>query len=223
MKLVDDKELLEGFRAGKPDALRRVYLHYAPSLYAYLRSGFSVKSRGQWFSIRGITDPVTQENVVQETFARCFRPGPRASYDGMRPFLPYLKTACHRILIEEKRHDRWVHVSSDELDNVQVGERPSAQELLETQEVQVLIRELLASLPDREQQVFSAIFEEGDSQQQAAERLGLGRMQVRTSLKSIRVAVLRHFRESGYLTHVQHKHSSVNTSVLLYLLSCLRF
>ena len=39
--LVDDRELLAAYRAGAPEALGRVFRHYAPGVAALLRAGFS--------------------------------------------------------------------------------------------------------------------------------------------------------------------------------------
>lgn len=218
MRLVEDKVLLEGFRRGESEALREVYLHYAPALYRFLQEGFSFSSRGTWYRVSGITDRVEQENLVQETFARCLAEGPRRSYDGKRPFLPYLKMACQRVFLAEKRLLKWIDTShTEEALQALPSKAPSVERAIESEEVQALLEQALTGLSAREQEVFRAIYEEGESQQQAATRLGLGRMQVRTSLKAIRKALLEVFKETGYLTQLQKPQREAFGAVLFVL------
>ncbi|TNE46685.1 MAG: sigma-70 family RNA polymerase sigma factor [Deltaproteobacteria bacterium] len=208
MKLVQDSILLQRFRDGESNALHEVYLHYAPQLYSFLRQGFSFSSGEQWFRVPPLDDPVEQENLVQETFVRCFRQHIRERYDGQRPFLAYLQRTCRNLLLEERRRaqpmvlDHEVREESSE-----DHDALSPEQKLEHQQLVTLLEDFLSHCSAREQEVFRAIYEEGDSQAQAAERLGLGRTQVRTSLTKLRQGLLQHLKESGYLETIAQSSS----------------
>lgn len=200
MILVQDSTMLQGFRDGEATVLRDVYLHYAPQLYSYLRQGFSFTSGERWFRVPPVSDPAEQENLVQETFVRCFREQIRHNYDGKRPFLAYLQRTCRNLLLEERRRTRVALVEEDGSSEVSNDEDVVSPDLLmEHQELLSLLQDFLEHCSEREQRVFRAIYEEGDSQAQAAERLGLGRTQIRTSLQKLRQGLMQHLRESGYL------------------------
>lgn len=218
MKLTEDRELLEEFRRGTPNALEQVYLHYAPQLYTYLQKGFSFSSQGTWYRVHSILDPVEQENLVQETFIRCFSPKARMQYDGERPYLPYLQRTCQRIFIGQKRLAKRFVEYNPELDSEPEPNEQTQQEELEKQELLSLLKQYLETCDEREQRVFEAIFERNESQKQAAERLEMGRMQVRTSLQKIRRGLIRHFRETGYLQHVDHSAHRQHINRILYCL-----
>lgn len=199
MMLVETPALLERFRRGEESALVAVYTHYAPMVYRHLQRGFVFSSQGRWFRVHGLHDAAEQESFVQETFVRCFAEKARLSYDGERPYWPYVMRVCERLLIEERRRHKKVVALSEEALASLSEDGPSVQQSLEQQELIALLETFLATCSSRDRAVFQALYEYGDSQQQAAERLGLGRTQIRTSLARLRRELLRFLRDRGYL------------------------
>ena len=115
MLLSSDRVLLDGFRAGKPDALRAVYLHYRPRVMALLRGGFSFRSGNEWMRFRGYRGDFEIEQAMHETMARAFLPQARLAYDGIRPFSDYLfAIARNYVLNELRRTDLAVAVGGDD-------------------------------------------------------------------------------------------------------------
>lgn len=212
---MEEPDLFVGFQEGKQEALRTVYLHYAPQLYSYLRKGFSFSSGSSWYRVSGIQDPVEQENLVQDTFVRCFEPKVRASYDGKRPFFPYVQRICRNLFLGEKRKHWRECLEEQPQDEADPSEEMTAQEQLEHQELLQLLHQFLQRCSERERQVFEVIYEHGLSQQQAAEELGLGRTQIRTTLTNLRKGLLRHLRDSGYLASLQSGHVSLQSFLWL--------
>ncbi|MBU52052.1 MAG: hypothetical protein CL920_25445 [Deltaproteobacteria bacterium] len=219
MLLVQDPELCRAFKQGDKHALKTVYLHYAPLLYRYLARGFSFQSKGQYYSYAGLSDIAEQESIVQETFVRCFADQARENYDNTRPYLYYLQRACRNQLLQEQKKRRRLTLHESTEDIVQDNDNDeslSAQSQLECEEVQKHLRTFLSTCDEREQLVFEALYERGESQAQAAERLNIGRMQVRTSLQRLRKGILKHFRETGYLQQLQHN-PHAHTQLLIFL------
>ena len=205
MFLVQNPQLLAGYQSGKAQALHQVYLHYAPKLYSYLRKGFSFSSGNKMYRFAGLLDPVEQEALVQETFLRGFSETARKNYDGQRPFIHYLHRICRNILLQEqKKNQRYqLYESAEDIETAaSLPEKPKQgqQHLLEEQELQDMLKVFLEQCGERERQVFHALYTEGDSQSEAATRLGLGRMQIRTSQQKLRKGLMQHFKETGYLS-----------------------
>ncbi|MCB9637672.1 MAG: sigma-70 family RNA polymerase sigma factor [Myxococcales bacterium] len=208
MKLSQDRELFQGFQQGDAQALATVYLHYAPKLYEFLSRGFTFSSQDRWFRVPPLLDPCEQESYVQETFTRAFSPQARQNYDPTRAYLPYLQRICRNLLIEDRRKQQSHRVEELETlgpsEEIEANEPPIEEQFEET-EMRKQIESFLQACDPREALVFRALYEEGDSQMQAAQRLGLSRMQVRTSLQRLRSALLDFFEQSGYLQHLQQR------------------
>jgi RNA polymerase sigma factor (sigma-70 family) len=103
-----DPDLLHRFREGDRAALALVYRTYYADVLRLVRQGFALK-RSAPVHIRGLVDPDEQQDVVQEVFAKAFSPTARHSYDGWRPYRPFLLQIARNVRIDYERR-RWREV-----------------------------------------------------------------------------------------------------------------
>jgi RNA polymerase sigma factor (sigma-70 family) len=86
-----EKELLAGFRAGRREALERIYWEHVEAIESLVQAGLR---RSQQFS------PANLADVVQEIFAKAFSKKARAAYDGERDYAPYLRRLARNTLVD---------------------------------------------------------------------------------------------------------------------------
>ncbi len=209
--LVDDRELLRGFRTGDPEALLRVYDHYAPQVGAY-------------FFARGIEDACDLDDLLQETFMRAFAESARRRYDGRRPFRNYLLTIAHNCMIDGGRRKRPTAVEPHELENRcdPSDRRAEPEQLARRGELQRLVAGFLTRLSSDDRELVRLRFEEGMSQSQAGARLGLSRQQVRTRERRLRSDLQAVLGPTGYMDflHTEALSGALPASVVV-ILACL--
>lgn len=202
--------LLEGFRAGEPDALRDVYRRYAEGVSKQLRFGFSFESRGRAHRFVGYSSAFDLQDALHETFRRAFEPRAREGYDGIRPYGPYLRTIARNVVLRtfRKREISFPPVADDDDDKPAVtawsDEGPSPEQSVASAQVQTLVRDFLGTLDTDSRRLLELRFIEGKSQRDAAEALGLGRQQVRSREVKLRGALVKYLEaqgESGLLSH----------------------
>jgi RNA polymerase sigma factor (sigma-70 family) len=183
--LSQDRAWLDGFRAGHPNALERVFRSYAPLVFRVVQRGARLPN-GTCVSLSATAD---QDDVVQDTFLRLLGPASRERYDGIRPYAALVRTVARNALVDHLRKrgklvataepTTWDDV--DETPGVAAGAAPPQpdENLLSAEEARVAA-DLLASLDEDERKVAKVRFEQGLSQRDAAESLGVSRQNVRT-------------------------------------------
>ena len=97
--LVENPELLARFRAGDREALRQVYLDHVEVVEVVARRGFSVGEH----RVPGARQEADVKDLIQECFVRAFAPRARQSYDGRRPYRPYLLRILRNLMIDRAR------------------------------------------------------------------------------------------------------------------------
>jgi RNA polymerase sigma-70 factor (ECF subfamily) len=207
MLLVRDRRLLEGFRAGAPEALKVVYLHYRPRVAGFLRQGFTFTSGTRHLRFRGYGAPYELETATQETMSRAFLPQARLSYDGLRPYLDYvLAIARNFVLNELRRGELLVPVgAAEELEGLGEAPRPATlatEPTLEEREVERLLAAFLDGASGIERDLFRLRYREELGQEDVAKRLGLTRIQVRRVEHKLKKRLLEHLKQNGYLATV---------------------
>jgi RNA polymerase sigma-70 factor (ECF subfamily) len=199
MLLVSDRALLDGFRAGRPEALQAVYRHYAPRVHGHLRAGFSFSSGGRRLRFHGYQRPYDLENAVQEVFLRAFVPRARLSYDGLRPYGDYLLAIARNLVLNELRRKEALFVDEERADE---AEQPPVEELYEQRELDGLLASFAAGLDARMGDYYRARFVENRSQVEAAAALGMHRIVARRLEAKLKLALLDHMKAHGYLEDV---------------------
>jgi RNA polymerase sigma-70 factor (ECF subfamily) len=203
--LATDRALLDGFRAGRQEALRMVYLHYRPLVAQILRGGFSFKSGEEWLRFRGLRSDFEIEQAVNETMARAFLPAARLAYDGLRPYANYLAAiARNHVLRELRRPDLVVPVGDDAaLDEASLAAGPAPVEpTLEEREVERLLARFLEDSSPEERSLFEARFRDEQPQEDAARGLGMSRIRLRRIEYKLKRRLLAYLKKNGYLTDV---------------------
>ena len=185
--LRSNRGLLAGFRAGKPEALTAVYWEYVRKVEHLLRAGFELRSQGTW--IKGVGgQPDDLDDLLQEVFARAFSEKGRRGYDGLRDYGPYLYAIARNVLIDRARAaGREIVVSLAELEAaVETGAETGDTPPWAAPATMKVVEEYLATLPRDLRMVHTLRYEEGRSQEQAAEKLGVGRQTLRTLERRLR-------------------------------------
>lgn len=218
MLLVERRELLEQFRAGKRSALEEVYRHYAQDIAQFLSRGFGFNSRGRDLRFTGYHQPYDLDNALQETFARAFKESARLGYDGLHSYKNYLLAIARNFVLDELRN-REVAMSpfieaesttaelplddgDDAAPIAPASDSPSrgnAEQDYLRSELSRLYGEFVASLDERDRRFFAARFEEQRTQVEAGQACGLSHMQARTLEKKLRERFLKYMHRHGYL------------------------
>ena len=98
----DDRPLLDAFRRGDRAAAERVYYHYVDDVDKLVRRGFILDAK-ETIRVPGIGDADAAADLVQEVFVRALSEPARLSYDGLRPYRPYLLRIAKNLLIDRLR------------------------------------------------------------------------------------------------------------------------
>ncbi|MGC4120834.1 MAG: sigma-70 family RNA polymerase sigma factor [Myxococcales bacterium] len=205
MLLSQDRELREAFRRGEPAALERVYLAYAPEVGAYVANAFPARatsSRHLAGDSRGGLAPLDLDSVVQEVFLRAFKPDNRMAYDGIRPFKGLLFSMAKAAAIDWMRAQGKLARESvplqaaPEVETLRVEDRSPEEKALES-ELRAVVAEFVQACDEGDRGIVEARFVEGLSQEQAAQKLGLSRGEVRWREKRIKKAFTDHVVKRG--------------------------
>lgn len=206
-----------GFRAGETAALREVYRRYAPGVMALLRHGFFFDAGGTSRRFVGFRGPSELHDALHETFRRAFEPRAREAFDGIRPYGPYVRTIARNVVLAEFRAHARRFVPLDVLSaGTEEGEVPAsgaqgrdarshdAGSSAETdpeyaahlRSLRRLLDAFLDTLDDSDRRLVSLRFEQGLSQREAADELGVGRQVLRRRERDVRAALLEHLRKT---------------------------
>lgn len=199
-ELTANRLLLEQFRRGEADALRAVFRHYAPVVARSVRRGVRVVAAGEPLAFRGIHEEHEVERVVLDTFSRAFQQAPRENYDGITPYEAYLCRIARNLLITEARARKGAPALTDS-GNVPdlLSLEPGPEEQLATTALRTDIASFVAARPELERRVYEARFSRGETQQDAARRLGLNRITVRRTETRLKEAVYRFLLRQGWV------------------------
>lgn len=202
--LPGDRELLARFREGDPSALDIVYRYYAPQVARFLQNGFVYTGTTTTTLVR-LTAPFELENAVQEVFLRAFEPRTRVAYDGLRPYLDFLKGIGRHVVLDElrRRAAREQPVADDILDRIrpleeQEPDLPPDERLAEEEARAVVAQFLERECNDRDRQLYALRFVEDLPQEATGCAAGLTRIQVRKWETKFRARLLRHLKRVGY-------------------------
>ena len=185
-----DPDVLAGFAAGDPDAVRAVYGAYGRLVFAV-----AYKVLGD----RGLAEEATQQAFVQAWRAS-------GSYDPAREMGSWLATIARRAAIDvhrrEARRSHWYLDDADPGDPALVTLPPSADRVYDVWEV----RRAIGTLDPDDAELVRLQHFDGLTQAQIAERLGIPVGTVKS--RSFRV----HRRLAGMLGHLRDDPDRTNTA-----------
>ena len=173
----NDRALLDAFRRGDRAALERVYTTYVADVLTVIRSGFVRDD----YRVPGVADPDRQRDLLHEVFTRAFAERARDSYDGLRPYRPYLLQITRNLMVDtwRKRKEALAEDPATVADPPDPDVRaPEAQ--IDWQRRMAATRDYVATLDDVSRAVVRLRFEESRSQADVAAELRLSRRRVRT-------------------------------------------
>jgi len=211
--LEDDRAWLDAYRRGDREALERVYRAYAPQVATVLRRGFSFESAGRACRFHGVRSEFDFEDRLHDVFARAFTERARLSYDGLTPFVVYIRTIAKNLIIDDFRkkervlveysvelpepaHDPGEDASEPLLGHVATTGRPEYDR--GQSEVVELVQRFKAGLAERERRVYELRFERTMEHQEIAQATGLSASKIKTSEERIRTRFFRFMRQNGY-------------------------
>lgn len=206
--LESDRELLDAFRRGDRDALARVYRAHIDEVELVVRRGFVVGANAEHrVPGMGVDDEV--RDVVQEAFVRAFAPKAREAYDGLRAYRPYLLRIVKNLMIDRARASNRRPVLADERgvgdidaaihrdQSLRLDAPMGAEDALHWKRLREAYHEYQESMDTEERELVRVRYEDGLSQRDAADALGVSRRRVRTVEERIKDGLTRFLRERG--------------------------
>jgi len=195
-----NRALLDAFRRGEREALASVYYHHVDAVGRLVRFGFFIDAQG--LRIPGAPDMDAEQELVQEVFVRAFAERARLSYDGIRPYHPYLLRIAKNLLIDRQRGKGHAVAVDEELDHVEIslavpGE---TEEDLHWQRLAAASGDYVAGLGPEMREVVRLRFEEDQSQQEVADTMKVSRRRVRTLEEKASVGLRRHLKRLKLLS-----------------------
>ena len=162
---LDLSALMRSARAGDEAAYRLLLGHVAQWLRGVARRGLA----------RAGTGAEDCEDIVQETLLALHLK--RDSWDESQPLEPWLRAIAHHKLVDHLRRKGFArHVDIDEHAETLAAPETAGQSSSAD------ARQMLASLPDRQQRIVEAISIQGHSARDVGQRLGMSEGAVRVSL-----------------------------------------
>lgn len=191
---LNDRPLLERFRAGAGEALRRVYEFYLDDVVRLVRYGFiSGAARVQGEPERG-----KQLDLAHDVFTKAFAPKARNSYDGLRPYRPFLMRIGKNLLVDlARKQGREVGFEDVDLDDDSMPapeDEGSREEQLHFERLRAATLEYLEGCDEEMQRFVRLRFEGRTSQYDVVREMGITRRRARTLEKRAREG-LRDFLE----------------------------
>ena len=197
--LTGDRALLDAFRRGEPAAIERVYHEYLGQVTGLLRRGFSFMSGGAQVHFKGYHDEWELECAVQDTFIQAFSENARQSYDGIKPFGPYLKTIARNRVISNLRSDQREARRRREFSAEPPREPTITPEgVAMREELRRLVERFIGGLPAEYRQFYELRYGQELNLMDAARSLGITRMKARIREQKLRQRFLAFLREKGH-------------------------
>jgi RNA polymerase sigma factor (sigma-70 family) len=190
-ELVDDAGWRDAYRAGRREALERVYRAHVRPVERYLRSlarAYSSPDLGQASAVA---------DFLQEVFTRAFSASARRSYDGQRDFGAYVAAIARNCFVDALRaRGREVLHAYDE-STLQLDHPTSAMDEGLDPRVRAVLVAYVAGLPPDLKGVYDLRFAEGRSQDDACTALGVSRRTLRTKEEHLRKGLRRALVSAG--------------------------
>lgn len=184
--LCEDRAWLDSFRAGRKDALERVFRTYAPLVNRIILHG----THGPDGSRIYVTALEDQHDLVQETFLRVLSPDMRAGYDGVRPYGAFIRVVARNLMVDHLRKQGRLEAHFTPMEDAHAEavnpEQIHGDESLLSREEQQMMAQFLETLDGEERMFVSVRFRQGLSQRDAAQKLGVTRQRIRTLDERVR-------------------------------------
>ncbi len=203
---LENRGLLERFRSGERNALADVYRFYFQDVYRLAQCGFVTRLGVRASSLGSEADRL---DFTQDVFVKAFSPNARSSYDGLRPYRPFLLQIARNLRVDQLRQagrEPSCGNRAPELDldidalietNAAWPEARAEDPDLHWQRLLQEVASALDSLAPEVQALARLRFIEELSQVEVAAQLGTTRRHVRTLESRLLSAIRRHLARAG--------------------------
>ena len=187
-----EPDLLGAFRAGRPEALTRVYRAYVQRVERHLRELARAEGAAE------LRQPSAIADLLQEVFLRAFSPSARMAYDGLRDYGPYLGAIARNCFIDALRaRGREKLGPTAEDPEWRDTEDPAAPTDLAEPKVLSVLDAYLASLSAELRSVCEHRFVLDRSQDEVVAALGISRRRLRTAEAKLRTGLRKALARAG--------------------------
>ena len=187
--LRDDSRVREAFRRGERWAMNEVYQVYFPVVSIVARQGFG--------NFRGFFNPADRDDAIQTIFAAAFEEKARLSYNGIDPYVSFLRGLGHnvvrRMLEKSTRFKRTDWVADPG------GAAPdTAEDTIIKSEAAQVMRKFYEDLSDpNEKIILERYYVNGEAEESIAKDIGMTRYKVRKTIALLHRLMQRHARVHG--------------------------
>ena len=170
---LSDRELLEAYRAGNPDAISVLISRHSQRVYDYIRML--------------VKDSDLADDLFQETFVKAVRVIDQGRYTDQGRFLSWVMRIAHNQVIDHFRSQRKDHVINEseagyDILGTQRLSEGSIEERMVGEQIEADLRRLIEQLPDEQREVVkmryygNLSFKEIAEQTEVSINTALGRM-----------------------------------------------
>ena len=170
---LSDRELLEAYRAGNPDAISVLISRHSQRVYDYIRML--------------VKDADLADDLFQETFVKAVRVIDQGRYTDQGRFLSWVMRIAHNQVIDHFRSQRKDHVINEseagyDILGTQRLSEGSVEERMVGEQIEADLRRLIEQLPDEQREVVkmryygNLSFKEIAEQTEVSINTALGRM-----------------------------------------------
>lgn len=170
---LSDRELLEAYRAGNPDAISVLISRHSQRVYDYIRML--------------VKDSDLADDLFQETFVKAVRVIDQGRYTDQGRFLSWVMRIAHNQVIDYFRSQRKDHVINEseagyDILGTQRLSEGSVEERMVGEQIEADLRRLIEQLPDEQREVVkmryygNLSFKEIAEQTEVSINTALGRM-----------------------------------------------
>ena len=174
---LSDRELLEAYRAGNPDAISVLISRHSQRVYDYIRML--------------VKDSDLADDLFQETFVKAVRVIDQGRYTDQGRFLSWVMRIAHNQVIDHFRSQRKDHVINEseagyDILGTQRLSEGSVEERMVGEQIEADLRRLVEQLPEEQREVVKMRYYAGLSFKEIAEQTNVS---INTALGRMRYAL----------------------------------
>jgi RNA polymerase sigma-70 factor (ECF subfamily) len=183
-----ERDVFNGFRAGRRDVLELIYRHNRCEVVVLVRL---------WLRRAGQLSDANVADLVQDVFAKAFAENARRAYDGVRPYGPFLARIARNTVVDWLRARRRERRADVDFLLVADSATSTLEPPLFPSHLLAVTQQFVSTLPSDLRGVHEYRFHADESQMRAARALGLSRQQLRTLERRLLAGLRRHLRDAA--------------------------
>jgi RNA polymerase sigma factor (sigma-70 family) len=169
--------------------MNEVYRVYFPIVSTVTKQGFG--------NFRGFFNPADRDDAVQNIFLAAFTEKARLSYNGIDPYVKFLRGLAHNVVRRMLEKSSRFKRTDWEADPGSSGPDSAETTLIKAERAQVM-RAFRESLSDpAHKEVLERYYVQGEAEESIAQDAGLTRYKVRKIIALLHRSMARHARQHG--------------------------